>query len=197
MADSTEKLNIPPAPEIPKIKLDYHFGSEKPKRPEDYKLGDNLVDYFPITDSDSLPPLPATIFEGLDKVLEARKETHLAKIAFMDAVIECHKSLFDVRIARARYIVAEAQGEAMRERRLKLKASIAVSQPHSSGESTPDPSKSESDVRRDRLAGVDVSKLPAGFGKRRASGAGAAAKRPKTPTEGAPEVQEATPAATP
>ena len=200
MADSPKELNIPPIPplpEIPKVKLDYRFGSENPKNPADYQIGDDLVDYFPLTKGESPPPLPSAFYEELDKAFESLRDSFKAEIAFMDALIEYQKSSLDVLMASARYSFAEAKTEGIRNRRLKFKASILGSQPQSSGESTPDPSRSESEFRRDRLAGVDVSKLPAGFGKRRASGGGAAAKRPKTPTEEAPELKEPTPTATP
>ena len=209
MADPTKELNIPPAPEIPQIRLDYRFGSENPKDPTEYQIGDNLVDYFPLRKPVSPPPLPAGFFEGLDKILEARKESDRAHIAYLDALIAYQKSFYDALIAWGQYRIAKAHTEAVRERRLKLKAAITGSQPQTSGATTPDPSRSDPDARRDRLAGVDLSKLPAGFGKRRASGAGGAAKRPKTPTEGtptegtppevvqAPEVKDPTPSTTP
>ena len=197
MAEPSEELNIPPLPVIPTIKCDYKFGSLKPRDPEEYQIGDSLVDFFPLTKCSSPLPVPDGLLEAMDRVLEARKKSDMAQLAFMDALIEYERSSFDVMIAWARSRVAEAQADAIRDHRLKLKATIMGSQPPSSGETTPDPMDGQPDARRDRLAGVDVSKLPAGFGKRRASGASASAKRPKTPTEGAPEIKEPTPAATP
>ena len=198
MAESCEELNIPPLPVIPTIKCDYKFGSLKPRDPEEYQIGDSLVDFFPLTKSSSPLPVPDGLLEAMDRVLEARKNSDMAQLEFMDSLIEYERSSFDVMIAWARLCVVEAQADAIRDRRLKLKASIMGSQPQSSGETTPDPVDGQPDAaRRDRLAGVDVSKLPAGFGKRRASGGSASAKRPKTPTEGAPEIKEPTPAATP
>jgi len=191
MAESADDLNIPPPPVIPKVNTGYKFGSANPKSPDEYQIGDDLVDFFPLKKEVPPRPLPKGFFDAIDNVLDARKQSDQAQLAYMDAVKDYQCASFDLMLTWARWQVAEAQAEAIRERRMRLKSKIAGSQPQSSGESTPDPSA------RDRLAGVDVSKLPAGFGKRRASGAGGAAKRPKTPTEGAPELKEPTPAATP
>jgi hypothetical protein len=196
MAESTDGLAIPPLPEIPGPLPEFKFGSENPKDPEFYQIGDDLTDYFPLIQN-ATPCIPSGFLEAMDKVQESVRKSHASNMVYLDSLDRYMESLTTLSISYSNLRVAEARVSAIRTRRLKLKASIIGSQPASSGETTPDPTGGLSEARRDRMQGIDVSKLPAGFGKRRASGAGTCAKRPKTPNEDAPEVKEPTPAVTP
>lgn len=197
MAGTNTGMKFPKVPEIPDTVRDFSFlAREEPKDPEAYKLGDRISDYFPLC---KMPGayFPASFFVALDSLHEAEKRTNQAYIRMLDNHIKFEKLRTEYVIARARARIAATMASVARENRLKFKAAVMGSQPGTSGESTPQPVADGSETRRDRMQGVDVSKLPAGFGKRRGSAVSSSSKRPKTPTEGAPEVNESTPSVTP
>lgn len=197
MAESTDKMALPPLPELPELPAVSKFGSENPRDPADYQMGDDLSEYFPLKKAGA-PCLPNGFSEAVDRVQDAVRKSHASNMAYVDALDKNQQSFTKLMIDFSNFRMLKARASAIRESRLKFKASIIGSQPASSGETTPDPSGDGlPGTRRDRMQGVDVSKLPAGFGKRRASGPGSSAKRPKTPIEDAPEVKEPTPTVTP
>jgi hypothetical protein len=157
-----------------------------------YRQGDDPFPYFRIRKS-----YPASFPSGhasvVDDLRNSRNESVEALCAYVDAV--------NVSIAhKARLIRASA--------RFKHDSIICDKFRPSSGKlSAPDgggigcfgsPRGNHVEQRRQRLDGVDVAALPAGFGKRRTSSSGGLlSKRSRTPVEDAPSLKPVSNASTP
>ena len=132
---------------------------------------------FPVNHANLLDELEATRTKRIDIMFE-----------YLLSVEESMKS-------RARILLAlgRLSHDTIYASKFRLSVDNTTTMEDRSSSVTPSPTGMEADARRNRLGGVDLAALPAGFGKRRGSGAGGLnIKKSRTPPDAAPEVEPGT-----
>jgi hypothetical protein len=152
------------------------------KRPEDYQLGDDIEEFFPKRKI-YLPSFPVEHAALVDELEAAKKQSHEGYAAYLDSYAQLTKARADVILALGKLKHAATYAQHFRPSSEKTGMD---EKPQSAASS---PSGIQTEPRRNRLEGVDISELPAGFGKRRASATGGQPKKSKTPPEAAPELE--------
>ena len=157
--------------------------TEVPLDPENYQLGDRILDFFPARKFES--NVPSRIFELSRLSSEAEQDIsskYMNLLACLPAEIDSRTD-YILKIAKAKkdYILAT--------KHLTSQSKDSVTGDDISSSSTPTGGATGGESRKTRLDGVDVSSLPAGFGKRRPSAIVGTSKKPKAPEESAPELE--------
>jgi len=166
-------------------------GASTVKRPEDYRLGDDINEFIPRRKV-YLPNFPVSHGTLVDE-LETARSTRI------DCLLKYLQTMQESMTARAKiaFALGKLKHDMVYASNFRPSAEKNPSSTDRSTTASPSPS-GHADVRRSRLEGMDVAALPAGFGKRRSSAAGLSAnKKTKTPPETAPEVEPGTGAHTP
>lgn len=157
--------------------------SDFAKDPQEYRFDDHILDYFPVRKFQVQMP---------SEVSDLEREISGAQHEILSRYMELFGNLPETIRKRTDYVcqVAKARRDfilAMHHQPSQAKDSTAGDDSVASTPPLGGPVGAES--RKTRLEGVDVSALPAGFGKRRSSGvAGSSLKKPKAPDESAPEI---------
>jgi hypothetical protein len=160
---------------------------ENGRDPCEYKIGDRILDFFSERKLNGQTP---TDLSELDASVRSAKEDIISSYEKLFRVFPDYirtRTEFVLKLAKARkdYILAMHQQPAQSKENAKSEEPST-----SSGAEACNPTAPES--RKTRLEGVDVSALPAGFGKRRVSNAaGGMVKKPKTPEGMAPTLAPA------
>lgn len=158
-------------------------GSSSVKKPDEYRLGDDLNQFIPRRKV-YLPNFPVQHATLLDELEAARSRR-------IESLLKCVSASKEAAAARAKITLAlgKLKHDATYASNFRPSAEKNQLSGDRSAGGTPSPT-GQSDSRKSRLEGMDVSALPAGFGKRRSSAAGALAnKKSKTPPETAPEIE--------
>ena len=154
------------------------------KDPSLYQRGDDISEYVsrgPICTA----TFPSKHQDALDSIDQARSDVFQSLMMELDAIPRA-------LAARARLVKEYADWKRDYIFATKCKSpaeTLAMMCMERSISSSSTPASSPPESRKNRMEGVDVSALPAGFGKRRqpASG-GASLKKPKTPSASTPEL---------
>jgi hypothetical protein len=192
MTDETHRNNIRPIPPLPEP-IKTHFPDDRiPKDPQAYQLGDDINDYL-YSNVKYLRILPAEYQTKCEEILNSERVTLSAILNYAESKVAAIEKSREVVAQTERFKALRLMADAIRDRRETIKSQTPMSR-QSSKMSSPEAS---SVMGRNRMQAVDVSTLPAGFGKRRSTASAGVAKRPKSPTEGAPELKRPTPTDSP
>ena len=174
---------MPPGPESDSSSEPVTFlPARHGKNPDLYQRGDDISEYFG-HGIICVPTYPSQHQDALDALDKARAELRRALLDELDAFGESitwrGKFIKEYGDWNRDYIFAMRPGtEPLPLPGIDRGTSGGSAQAATSPES-----------RKSRLEGVDVTALPAGFGKRRqTSGGGGSLKKPKTPNASAPEL---------
>lgn len=154
-----------------------------PLDPEKYQLGDRILDFFPARKFESNVPSRILDLSRLSSEAEQNiPSEYMNLLANLPAEIDSRTD-YILKIAKAKkdYILATKY--------LTSQSKDSVTGDDISSSSTPTGGVPGGESRKTRLDGVDVSSLPAGFGKRRPSAIVGTSKKPKAPEESAPELE--------
>jgi hypothetical protein len=153
-----------------------------PRTVTHYKLGDNPYEYFKSRKC-YVPVFPtshAAMFDDLDA----------ARTAAVDCLFEYLSACEAAIGVRAKVIQSFAQFK--HDTIVASKFTPSAETLSAGGDalaSTGSAATAPGDTRKSRMEGIDVTSLPAGFGKRRPSGVGPSVpKRARTPVEEAPSI---------
>ena len=162
------------------VPCQHEIGSSAPLPFSQYSLGDDINKYIGQRNF-YMPSLSKADMDSFDELAESRNATDAA-------LLRCVEGLACELTARSAIVLQLG--------RLKKESIVASSLKHleanlhSTAHSRPDSAASTPAAPKNRMDGVDVASLPAGFGKRKPAGVGGAGlKKPKTPQESAPEIQ--------
>ena len=157
------------------------------KLPVEYQVGDDISSFFELRKI-YLPSFATNHAGLLDELAVAKKQKMEAMLTYLSSVEDSIKSRASIILALGRLKHDNIYASKFRpsgEKTTQMdERSISI---------TPSPTGVSSDSRKSRMEGIDISSLPAGFGKRRTSGGGGInTKKPKAPVEAAPELRPGT-----
>ena len=155
-------------PSIPiKAESPPEYGSLDPRDIEEYQLGDDINLYIQRRKI-AVPSFPAERERLFEEVSDAVDKSYTA---LLETIEEYRTEL----LARSEVVLqlGRLKSESIFVQKMRSVTNPGgVDSSNVSMSSTPTASVAPGDVRKNRLSGVDVSSLPAGFGKRKTASAG-------------------------
>jgi len=198
MSDGHQTIEFQPLPPPP-IPINV-VATERgaPKDPSEYQIGDDIRDYL-YSESNHVYTNPAEFKIAEDEIRAAEKSSMETLLRFLESLCLLGEKKNEIVLQITKIESLQQIADSIRDRREAAKSQPGISRQISASSSPEASCIMGSDARKNRMQGVDVSSLPAGFGKRRSSAGGSfGSKRPiPVPAEGAPEVKKLTPVESP